>query len=73
MYLPIFAENLETGMSLRNVKSLLIAAFSLVIVFFCIPAIAQHEVADSAATEVHTSAEHHEANEGDFEPGKVIM
>ncbi len=73
LHLPIFAENLETGMSLRNVKSLLIAAFSLVIVFFCIPAIAQHEVADSAATEVHAGTEHHEAKEGDFEPGKVIM
>ncbi len=59
-------------MALRTVKSLLVAAFSLLLITFSNIAFA-NETPENEPAHSETNAKHEEKKAGDFEPGSVIM
>lgn len=62
--------NLETDMALRSVKSLLVAAFSLLLLTFS-NVLYAFQTPQYEGVEINNS--HEKGKEGEFEPGKVIM
>ena len=67
---PIFAPNLETGMTFRSVKSLTVAVFSLFLVIVSGKLLAQETTAPEAGkTEQSSSAK----KEGAIDPAKIIL
>ncbi len=59
-------------MALRNLKSLLVAACSLIVLFLSNPVNGQH-TPENGTTDVHHQPAHEETKEADFNPGDVIM
>lgn len=70
---PIFAANFDMSMALGNLKTLLVAAFSVLFYFFSTPAIAQNSPVNGGSEAPKEQVEHEEAKDGDFKPGDVIM
>jgi F-type H+-transporting ATPase subunit a len=72
-YILIFAPNFRTGMTLRNVQSLLVAAFSVVLLTVSQVSLAQEHGEHAPATP-EAQAQHGEQKEGaTFNPGTLIM